>query len=278
MSSTILIHNEQRNRGSSLKMAQNQDALRRLLTGRWVRNFHVAFFRRFALTPRIIAPEAIAAPAVMGHGLCLCPCNNGISTTSQIVEESHQRRMSGITFLIMLAVDIFLILAISQSWAGFVAKKKQIPIMSDYETYSKAYASAITGEPKEQFLLAEYERTQEMLTHYDNLNWQIGSILLGSNIVALGFLSSQSNAQILFAAAFGGSFSLFAWILWFLRHASIYNVKNDRLFMIEQKLSMAQHRMVGLAKENQWLSQFAGNKVAIMLCLGLMVAWLAVLI
>ena len=186
--------------------------------------------------------------------------------------------MSGITFLIMLAVDIFLILAISQSWAGFVAKKKQIPIMSDYETYSKAYASAITGEPKEQFLLAEYERTQEMLTHYDNLNWQIGSILLGSNIVALGFLSSQSNAQILFAAAFGGSFSLFAWILWFLRHASIYNVKNDRLFMIEQKLSMAQHRMVGLAKENQWLSQFAGNKVAIMLCLGLMVAWLAVLI
>ncbi len=117
-----------------------------------------------------------------------------------------------------------------------------------------------------------------MLRHYDNLNWTIVSILIGSNIVALGMVSNLSSYQAIFAASFGGSLSLSAWMLWFLRHASIYNVKNDRLYMIEHHIGMAQHRMVGYARRKVWLTKISGLKTAFILYFSLTLAWLLTLI
>lgn len=177
----------------------------------------------------------------------------------------------------MLALDISFLLVMYQSHQGMARKNKEIAIL-DETSIRKAYSSLILKEPDNDVLLFEYQRTQEMLQHYDNLNWQIGSILVGSNIVALGFTSSSATIHLILAAAIGGSSSLFAWILWFMRHVSIYNVKNDRLYMIERELNMVQHRMIGFASDRHWLSTIAGYKVAWILCVGLMVAWLVVLI
>ncbi len=186
--------------------------------------------------------------------------------------------MSFIGFLALLVIDIgFLFFPLRQSLSDIQRKKKQIKTL-EYASFAEAYSGVLTDEPEKDILLFEYHRTQDMLTHYDNLNWQIGSILVGSNIVALGFLSNSRNTQLLFAAAIGGSLSLFAWIFWYFRHASIYNIKNDRLYMIEQKLHMAQHRMVGYAETKKWLSRVSGRSVALMLCIGLLIAWLIVLI
>jgi hypothetical protein len=141
---------------------------------------------------------------------------------------------------------------------------------------------ALTPPPTQdkEVLLTEYKETQLMLQHYDNLNWQIGSILVGSNIIALGFLSNVTNDRVLTGAALAGTFSLFAWILWFFRHMAIYNVKNDRLCWIEEDLNMYQHRMVGYAgkKPRRWLGRIPGNYVSIVLWAGLSIAWLTTLV
>jgi hypothetical protein len=142
----------------------------------------------------------------------------------------------------------------------------------------KLYNNLPEKEAEKDVLLAEYHRTQDMLRHYDNLNWHIASILVGSNIVALGLISSSSSPNVLFAAAFGGSSSLLAFNLWFFRHVSIYNVKNDRLYIIEYQLKMAQHRMVGYASSRNLLVRVPGRCVALLLYFGLLIAWLIVLI
>lgn len=127
-------------------------------------------------------------------------------------------------------------------------------------------------------LLFEYHRTQEMLIHYDKLSWFIGSILVGSNIMALGFISgvSNPNPSILFVVALGGSILSFTWVMWFYRHASIYNVKNDRLYMIENQLGMFQHRMVGYGDKYGLITKMPGREATFLLFVGLLAIWFLV--
>lgn len=172
---------------------------------------------------------------------------------------------------------IFTIIVIIQVIATSVKPKPQEKSLR--EMYAKIGEAPTDNS---DILLTEYEQTQLMLQHYDNLNWQIGSILIGSNIVALGFLAQTANPQasVLTGAAMAGTFSVFVWILWFFRHRAIYNVKNDRLFWIEEELGMYQHRMVGFAgeTEQQWLGPVGGHHAAILLWAGLTLAWVIVLI
>jgi hypothetical protein len=128
-----------------------------------------------------------------------------------------------------------------------------------------------------EILLEQYKETQTMLRHYDNLNWNIGSILVGSNLVAMGFVAQQnSNPFILVGAAVAGMCSLWAWELWYLRHAAIYNVKNDVLYIIEEKLNMLQNRFVGLAEEAGWLGNIDGWKISYILYSSLSLSWLII--
>jgi len=188
--------------------------------------------------------------------------------------------MLSVYFIIMLIVDVVFSIITSVAYYDIGRKKRS---MKDCDGYSidclkKLYNNLPEKEAEKDVLLVEYNRTQDMLRHYDNLNWQVASILVGSNIVALAFISSSSSPNVLFAAAFGGSFSLLAFNLWFFRHVSIYNVKNDRLYIIEYQLGMAQHRMVGYASSHNLLVKVPGRCVALLLYFGLLIAWLIVLI
>jgi hypothetical protein len=149
-----------------------------------------------------------------------------------------------------------------------------------YKDWSVFQQSLEKKEVDKNVLLFEYHRTQEIFMHYDRLNWFIGSILVGSNIMALGFVSSASNPNpnILFVAALGGSISLFAWILWFYRHASIYDIKQDRLYSIEHQLGMFQHRMVGYGDKHDLLAKVPGRIVAFLLFTGLLITWLLIVL
>jgi hypothetical protein len=185
--------------------------------------------------------------------------------------------MAVFALLVMGLIDVGFLIVTYVSFKDYGKKKAALKKMDDYAAYKAAYSDVIKDEPDRDTLLHEYRMAQDRANHFDNLNWQIGSILIGSNIVALGFLSGVGNIRLLFAAAVGGSASLFAWIMWFVRHRAMINISMDRLYMIEMKLSMAQHRMVGFATEKKWLPRVDGNKVALVLFLGLLVAWLIVL-
>src|SRR5206468_543937 len=101
-----------------------------------------------------------------------------------------------------------------------------------------------------QVKLAEYAAAQEMLRHYDTLNWQIGSILIGANALLFGFVAGILGRVgwfgLLVAAAVAGfsAFLLHTWWLWFERHMTLYNFRHETMQRIELQLGMYHHLRV----------------------------------
>lgn len=109
-----------------------------------------------------------------------------------------------------------------------------------------------SSELEVQVKLAEYQAAQEMLKHYDALNWQIGSVLIGANAILLGLIASNNIVQLfdglpwnfmaglVFAVAVAGFSRLLlkAWQTWFERHAGFYNLRNETLQRLELELGM----------------------------------------
>ena len=124
-----------------------------------------------------------------------------------------------------------------------------------------------------------YEKAQEMLIHYDNLNWQIGSILVGSSLVSMGLsLQKGADSTLTLVLALAGMISSFAWIFWFTRHMALYNLRNDVLYMIEEKLGFQHHSlsMENDVKSGRWLGFISGHWIAIVLAIGLSTAWMLI--
>lgn len=100
--------------------------------------------------------------------------------------------------------------------------------------------------------LFEYRMAQEMVRHYDSLNWYIGSILIGSLIVITGIaINSMGVASIgdshhfsILSIPFLSLFVLGVWLLWFRRHRNLYNYRNEVLHRIEFELGMYHHLLV----------------------------------
>ncbi len=95
----------------------------------------------------------------------------------------------------------------------------------------------------------EYNAAQEMLRHYDSLNWQIGAILIAATIVLTGLVLRkevidliQSKGLLSWLVTFGiPAFSLFiltVWQLWFRRHRDLYNFRNETLHRLEIELGL----------------------------------------
>jgi hypothetical protein len=95
----------------------------------------------------------------------------------------------------------------------------------------------------------EYSAAQEMLRHYDSLNWQIGAILIAATIVLTGLVLRkevidliQGKGILSWGVAIGiPAFSLFVlkvWLLWFRRHRDLYNFRNETLHRLEISLGL----------------------------------------
>lgn len=95
----------------------------------------------------------------------------------------------------------------------------------------------------------EYQMAQEMLRHYDALNWQIGSIFIAAVLILTGFavnkdiidLAKKSHGlrwTLIIGIPLISWFVLFTWLLWFRRHRSLYNFRNEVLHRLEMQLGM----------------------------------------
>jgi hypothetical protein len=102
---------------------------------------------------------------------------------------------------------------------------------------------------EESNLRFEYEMAQGMLTHYDNLNWQIGSILIAGVLVFTGLVINKDLFDVMGQHRALGvvlavgipllSYTVLGiWRLWFQRHMHLYNLRNETLQRIELKLGM----------------------------------------
>lgn len=95
----------------------------------------------------------------------------------------------------------------------------------------------------------EYQMAQEMLRHYDALNWQIGSIFIAAVLILTGFAVNKDIIDLAkksqgfrwtwtIGIPFLSWFVLYTWFLWFRRHRSLYNVRNEVLHRLEMQLGM----------------------------------------
>jgi hypothetical protein len=131
-----------------------------------------------------------------------------------------------------------------------------------------------TDDPKQLRFL--YDKAQNMLIHYDNLNWQIGSILVGSNLVAMSFSIQLGYDSILvLGLAISGMLSQLLWLLFFLRHMALYNLRNDVLFKIEEIWKIKHHRLTTEVKMRYKyaLGLVPGHFSALVLGIGFSTVW-----
>lgn len=105
----------------------------------------------------------------------------------------------------------------------------------------------------------EYNAAQEMLRHYDSLNWQIGAILIAATILLTGLVLRkevidliQSDGLISVLIVLGipafSFFILVVWLLWFRRHRDLYNFRNETLHRLEISLGMYHYLRILEAK------------------------------
>jgi len=109
----------------------------------------------------------------------------------------------------------------------------------------------------------EYGAAQEMLRHYDSLNWQIGAVLIAATIVLTGLVLRKEVIDLIQATGLlswlvvGGipAFSLFilvVWLLWFRRHRDLYNFRNETLHRLEIDLGLYHYlRVIEAAFSNK---------------------------
>jgi len=121
-----------------------------------------------------------------------------------------------------------------------------------------------------------YDKAQEMLIHYDRLNWEIGSILVGSNLVAMSFSLQQGlNPVLVLGLAVAGIMSQFMWLFWFFRHMALYNLRSDVLYKVEEELRIHHHRLPREVSAgcNKWLGLLSGHHSAVILAFGFSTIW-----
>jgi hypothetical protein len=96
-----------------------------------------------------------------------------------------------------------------------------------------------TNKERRSELVQEYVLTQQMAIHYDQMNWQIGSILIAGIFISIGIIGNKIDAYLWLGII---SFViLYAWNRFYFRHKAIQNKKFERLHEIESELGFCQH-------------------------------------
>ncbi len=94
-----------------------------------------------------------------------------------------------------------------------------------------------------EYVVAEYQATQDAYLHYDSFRWQAGSLLVAGAFVFLGFLAAGDASTAVYAVASGVAAGIMTiWILFAHHHRQLYLLKIDRLLELEAEMGAEQHR------------------------------------
>ena len=117
-------------------------------------------------------------------------------------------------------------------------------------------------EQLDQYAIKEYEETQKMLRHYDNVNLRFSSVLQTGVFIFIGLsFGLLSRDKEMFTVFFPvviifTSVSNFIMFAWFGRHRKISQLKIKRILELEVKLNYQQFKMVDEAIKLKKLGRF----------------------
>jgi len=114
----------------------------------------------------------------------------------------------------------------------------------------------------------EYTAAQEMLCHYDSLNWQIGAILIAATFVLTGLAlqegvvaSIKQSYYVTLGIPISSLFILTTWLKWFQRHRALYNLRFETLHRLEIQLGMYHHLRAAEADSRKSNEQIVKAKI-----------------
>ena len=102
-------------------------------------------------------------------------------------------------------------------------------------------------------LLAEYKALNKFQIHLDEINWQVGSILVGGSIAGVALSFSVGNTQLKLAPVFVSLAGIVAVVSWFFfarRNRGYMMFTVTRMRAIEQQLELQFHEILWKADHN----------------------------
>ncbi len=130
-------------------------------------------------------------------------------------------------------------------------------------------------EQRQELLMKEYQATQDMIRHYDDLTMRFGTMTQGGVLIFIGLsfgLLSKDRQTFIYLFPF---VILFVSIcnalvhMWFKRHRSISQEKIHRILEIEKELGWKQFSMVDEAIKSGKIEATPVRKVLVIYHLGL---------
>ena len=143
------------------------------------------------------------------------------------------------------------------------------------------------AEHSNDSLIKEYEATQSMIKHYDDLTMRFGTMTQAGVLIFIGLafgLLSKEKVMFIYLFPFVILFVIASNILvhmWFKRHRSISQIKIHRILEIEKELGWKQFSMVDEAIKSKKIGSAPVRKMLVIYHLGfpitLIIAYLVIL-
>ena len=131
------------------------------------------------------------------------------------------------------------------------------------------------AEGSHDLLIKEYQATQDMIKHYDDLTMRFGTMTQAGVLIFIGLafgLLTKEKVMFMFLFPFVILFVIASNILvhmWFKRHRSISQIKIHRILEIEKELGWKQFSMVDEAIKLKKIESTPVRKMLIIYHLGL---------
>jgi hypothetical protein len=140
----------------------------------------------------------------------------------------------------------------------------------------RSYGATMTvDEQSRNSMIKEYEKTQEMVRHYDDLTMRFGTMTQSGVLIFIGLafgLLSKDKIMFVYLFPFVILFVSMASLLvhmWFKRHRSISQIKIRRILEMEKELGWKQFSMVDQAIKAKKIESAPVRKMLVIYHLGL---------
>ena len=139
-------------------------------------------------------------------------------------------------------------------------------------------ATAVPSDEVFESLRVEYEAALRYAVHTTEINWQVGSILIGGSLAAVALTVSSRVRIPAILVTISAIVAITAWFLFLRRNRDFADITADRMRVIEVQLGLGWGLWNILGANRQRVSKPTGYGTAKFLAVGLIVTLSALVV